>query len=123
MTEAALKDLLTTLVTGKQEQDERFKELLAALKDPEPDPVAVRRDQVIKITSNFNKGKKFKQYKVTHDIKLFLKMFDEEIVNMRAAVGLADELQKAEWVPIFRGSLDLPVVERVKVLLAGKNKS
>ena len=123
MTEVALKELLASLVAGKQEQDERFKELLAALKDPAPDPVVVRKDQVMKITSNFNKAKKLKQYKVTHDIKLFLKMFDEEIVNMRAAVGLADELNKAEWVPIFRASLDFPVVDRVKVLLTGKNKT
>ena len=64
MTEAALKDLLANLVAGKQEQDERFKELLAALKDPAPDPAVVRKDQVIKITSNFNKAKKLETIQI-----------------------------------------------------------
>ena len=92
MSEEAMKELLARLVAGKREQDERFQELLTAIKNPPaPEPDTVRKDQVLKITSNFNKAKRLKPYKVTHDIKLFLKMFDEEIVNMRAAVGLGDE--------------------------------
>ena len=96
--------------------------MLEALKAPAVDANQVRKDQVLKITQNFNKVKKFK-YKVTHDVKLFLKMFDEEIINARASVGLNDELRKEEWIPIFRASLDFPVVERVKVLLTGKGKT
>ena len=119
-----LKELLANLVAGKREQDTRLEELLAAIKSPPaPDPDSVRKDQVLKITSNFNKSKRLKPYKVTHDIKLFLKMFDEEIINMRAAVGLNDQLKKEEWVPIFRSSLDFPVVERVKVILTSKGKA
>ena len=41
MSEEAMKELLASLVAGKREQDEKFKELLAALKDPAPDPVVV----------------------------------------------------------------------------------
>ena len=124
MSEEALKDLLTQLVTGKQDQDARFQELLTAIKNP---PVVeaqtIRKEQVLKITQNFNKAKRLKPYKVTHDIKLFMKMFDEEIINMKAGVGLKVDLRKEEWVPIFRSSLEFPVVDRVKVILTGKNKT
>ena len=126
--EVTLKNLLEQLVQGKAEHDDKIlrsstkiEELLGALK-PEADPAQVRKDQVLKITQNFNKVKKLK-YKVTHDVKLFLKMFDEEIINARASVGLKEDLEKKEWVPIFRASLDFPVVERVKVLLTGKGKT
>ena len=124
MAEEALKELLTTLVAGKRDQDDRIQELLTAIKSPPPvDADTVRKEQVLKITQNFNKAKRLKPYKVTHDIKLFLKMFDEEIINMKAGVGLKDDLKKEEWVPIFRASLDFPVVDRVKVILTGKNKT
>ena len=124
MSEDALKALLTQLITGKRDQDTRIEELLTAIKSPPPvDADTVRKEQVLKITQNFNKAKRLKPYKVTHDIKLFLRMFDEEMINMRASVGLKDELKKEEWVPIFRASLDFPVVDRVKVLLLAKAKT
>ena len=124
MSEEALKELLKQLVAGKRDQDTRIQELLTAIKSPPPvDADTVRKEQVLKITQNFNKAKRLKPYKVTHDIKLFLRMFDEEIINMRASVGLKEDLKKEEWVPIFRASLDFPVVDRVKVILLGKNKT
>ena len=73
MANEQLKDLLASLVEGMREQDTRIEELLAAIKNP-PAPVAatVRADQVMKITSNINKSKRLKPFKVTQDIKLFL---------------------------------------------------
>ena len=77
--EETLKNLLEQLVNGKAEHDNKIlqsstkiEELLTALKAPAVDPTQVRKDQVLKITQNFNKVKKLK-YKVTHDIKLFLR--------------------------------------------------
>ena len=129
--EGALKDLLNQLVTAKHDHDTKLQQtntkiedLLQAIKAPPAvDAAALRKDQVLKITQNFNKAKRLKPYKVTHDIKLFLKMFDEEIINARASVGLNEELKKAEWVPIFRACLDFAVVDRVKVILLGKKKT
>ena len=119
-----VKDLLSKLVEGKREQDARIEQLMEAIKSPpQADADAVRKEQVLKITQNFNKSKRLKPYKVTHDVKLFMKMFDEEIINMKAGVGLTDDLKKEEWVPIFRASLEFPVVDRVKVILLGKNKT
>ena len=126
-----LTNLLKQLTEGKvaQEariaaQNTRIEQLLEAIKNPpQVDPDAVRKEQVLKITQNFNKSKRLKPYKVTHDVKLFMKMFDEEIINMRAGVGLNDDLRKEEWVPIFRSSLEFPVVDRIKVILLGKQKT
>ena len=119
-----LGDLLANLVAGKREQDTRLEALLEAIKNPPaPDAATVRADKVLKITSNINKSKRLKPFKVTQDIKLFQKIFDEEIINMKAAVGLNDPLTKEEYVPIFRSCLDFPVVERVKVVLTSKGKT
>ena len=127
----SIEELLQELMAQKASLEDRvlaqnnnIQELLNAIKSPPvPEPDTVRKDQVLKITQNFNKSKRLKPYKVTHDIKIFLKMFDEEIVNMKAGVGLNADLTKEEWIPILRSSLDFPVVDRVKVILLGKNKT
>ena len=124
MDEDKLTDLLTRLVTGKEEQDARMEALLQAIKNPpSPAAAALKAEKVQKITFNISKSKRLKPYKVTQDIKLFLKIFDEELVNMKAAVGLDDQLTKEEYVPIFRSCLEFPVVERVKVILTAKGKT
>ena len=124
MAEEKLQDLLTRMVNKSEEQDARIEALLQAIKNP-PAPAAnvLRAEKVQKITFNISKSKRLKPYKVTQDIKLFLKIFDEELVNMKAAVGLDDQLTKEEYVPIFRSCLEFPVVERVKVVLTGKGKT
>ena len=130
-----LQSLLEKLVQGKVEQDNKIleannklvesnsklEELIGALKAPDADAAQIRKDLVQKLTLNFHKVRKTK-YKVSHDIKLFLKVFEEEIVTAKSGVGFKEDLKKEEWVPIFRASLDFPVVERVKVLLKGKAK-
>ena len=64
MAEEALKELLTQLVDGKRDQDDRIQELLTAIKSPPPvDADTVRKEQVIKITQNFNKAKRLTPYK------------------------------------------------------------
>ena len=124
MGDAKLTELLDKLVLGKQEQDDRMEALLKAIKEP-PAPAAaiVKAEKVYKITSNISKSKRLKPFKVTQDIKLFIKLFEEELVVLKATVGLNDVLTKDEWVPIFRSCLDFPVVERVKVVLDSQNKA
>ena len=69
-----MNELLDKLVQGKQEQDTRMEALLQAIKDP-PAPAAatVKAEKVYKITSNISKSKRLKPFKVTQDIKLFIK--------------------------------------------------
>ena len=42
---------------------------------------------------------------------------------MKTVVGLADNLTKEEYVPIFRSCLEFPIVERVNQVLAGLGKT
>ena len=42
---------------------------------------------------------------------------------MKTVVGLADNLSKEEYVPIFRSCLEFPIVERVNQVLAGLGKT
>merc|ERR1711942_229109 len=131
MAEAQIAACLEKLVANKKEQDARInqqnaqiKALIEALKTPQgPDVNAVRAEKVSKITFNISKSSKLKPFKISHDIKLFQKIFDEQLIIMKAAVGIADDLSRDEYVPIFRSCLDFPVVERVKVALTGKTKT
>ncbi|MCP4254864.1 MAG: hypothetical protein GY775_15955, partial [Candidatus Scalindua sp.] len=70
------------------------------------------------------KSSRLKPFRVTADsnIKSFIKKFDEELVSMKTMVGIGDVLTNAEYIPIFRGSLDFSVIERVTQVLV-KNGS
>ena len=48
---------------------------------------------------------------------MFIKKIGEEIKSLKQMVGIADDLTKEEYVPIFRASLDFTVIERVEQVL------
>ena len=134
MTELA--DILSRLVTNSEKQEERFAEqqsqiaeqqshiaeLLKSIKEPPPVTVeyrqpgpadeVIRAEKVQKINFNIRKSNRLKPFRVSadSDIKLFLKIFDEELQNMKSMVGLNWVLTKEEYVPIFRACLDFPIV-------------
>ncbi|MCP4271974.1 MAG: hypothetical protein GY781_08400, partial [Gammaproteobacteria bacterium] len=117
----------------KQQQDQ-IAELLKTLNAPAPvrvdvnqpevNAVAVRAEKVQKLAFNMRKSSRLKPFKVTaeSDIKSFIKKFDEELVSLKAMVGIGDVLTNVEYIPIFRGSLDFSVIERVSQVLV-KNGS
>ena len=115
----ALKEILEQLAT---QNNQKIEQLINVLKPAQPDADQIKKDQIQKLTQNFHKVRKSK-FKVSQDMKLFLKVFDEDLTTAKTQVGLKDDLGRADWVPIFRASLDFPVVERVKVLLKGLNKT
>ena len=90
-----------------------------------PNANEVRADKIQKINFNIRKSNRLKPFKVSSecDIKLFLKRFDEELVNMKSMVGLADELTDLEYIPIFRVCLDFAIVERVGQVLVSMGKT
>ena len=107
------------------EQQNQIAELIWSLKDPPPVRVdlqqtavnanVLRAEKVQKIGYNIIRSSRLKTFKLSADgdIKLFIKKFDEEIKTHKAVVGLNEDLNKEEFVPIFRSCLDFPVVERV----------
>ena len=131
-----ITELLAQLIQDNKEQKEKAVELetrLAkeredaevTLKAPDVDQNVVRSDKIQKLNLNMRRSQRVKPYKVSGDIdiKLFLKKFDEELINIKALVGLAGEnLEKDEWVPIFRSCLEFPVVERVEQILTSQAK-
>ena len=133
-------ELLAQLVTSNKRADERYAEqhekyveqqikiadqqgqiteLLKTLKEKEPpagpNPETLRAEKVQKINFNLRKSNRLKPFKVSADtdVKLFLKKFEEELKNMKSMVGMAEDLSRDEYVPIFRSCLDYPIVERV----------
>ena len=84
------QNLLANLVQGKREKDARLEALLEAIKIPSNinkllkinsnKPFNVTQDEEIINMKAINSNKPFK---VTHDIR---KIFDEEIINLKAVV-------------------------------------
>ena len=112
------------MVADRTQQQDQIKALIEALKNPQgPDANAIRAEKVQKITFNLCKSSKLKPFKISQDVKLFQKLFTEQLVIMKAAVGITDDHSRDEYVPIFRSCLDFPVVERVGVALTGLKKT
>ena len=82
---------------------------------PAPEAAVVRAEKVQKIAATIRRSTRVKPFKVSSeiDVKLFLKRFEEELQSMKLMVGLAANLTRDEYVPIFRSCLEFPAKERV----------
>ena len=80
------------------------------------DPLVVRAEKVQRLSMNMRKSNRIKIFKACNDsdIRMFIKKFGEKIKSLKQMVGIADDLTKEEYVPIFRASLDFTVIERVE---------
>ena len=95
------------------------------VKPPPPEAAVVRAEKIQKIASTIRRSTRVKPFKVSSeiDVKLFLKRFEEELQSMKLMVGLAANLTRDEYVPIFRSCLEFPVKERVDQVLLTLNKT
>merc|ERR1711942_367888 len=76
-----------------KESQDQIKALIEALKNPNgPDAGAIRAEKVQKITLNLCKSSKLKPFNISQDVKLFQKLFIEQLTIMKAAVGITDDL-------------------------------
>ena len=82
--------------------------------NPAVDPDILRAEKVQKLAMCVRKSNRIKVFKHTNDsdIKRYIKKFDEEIRALKPMVGIGDALSDAEYVPLFRASLDFSVLER-----------
>ena len=78
-------------------------------------PAAVREDKVQRLTIGLRKSGRIKDFRHTKEsnIRTYIKKFDEEIKSLKSMVGIADNLSRDEYVPLFRASLDFNVLKRV----------
>ena len=149
MSEPQLAEILACLVVNGENQEERFaaqqkqiadqqsqiadliqniKEpptVTVEFKQPPPENNVIRAEKVQKISYNLRRSARLKPFKVSADvdIKLFLKRFDEELQSMKVMVGFNENLNKEEYVPIFRSCLEFPVKERVDQVLTSMGKT
>ena len=83
---------------------------------PAPDADVVRAEKVQKLAMCMRKSNRIKVFKHTSDsdIRKYIKKFDEELRALKPMVGINNALSQAEYVPLFRSSLDFCVLERVE---------
>ena len=90
-----------------------------------PNNAEVRAEKLQRISLNIRKSNRLKPFKVSTDcdVKLFIKRFDEELVNMKNMAGLAGVLSDEEYIPIFRVCLEFAIVERIGQVLVSLGKT
>ena len=145
MAEAELKELVTKMVQSSDQQQaqivlqqQQITGLIEALQNMPgvAQPVAVqvnqaqlapeivRAEKVQRLAMNIRKTNRLKEFWHTKDadIRVYLKKFDEEVKSLKVMVGIQNELERDEYVPLLRGSLDYNVIKRLEqVFLADPN--
>ena len=91
-------ELEEKLAKERADSDAKIAALIAAMKQPaevtlkapDVDAAVLRSDKIQKLNLNMRRSQRVKPYKVSGDIdiKLWLKKFDEELINIKALVGL-----------------------------------
>ena len=76
----------------------------------------VRARKIQNLAINLRKSNRIKPFKVNDaaDIRKYIKKFEEELKSLKPMVGIDNDLTQAEYVPLFRSSLDYDVIERVE---------
>ena len=76
----------------------------------------VRADKVQRLAMCMRKSNRIKVFRHSNesDIRKYIKKFDEELKSLKSVVGITDALTQAEYVPLFRATLDFSVLERVE---------
>lgn len=76
----------------------------------------VRARKIQNLAINLRKSNRIKPFKVNDaaDIRKYIKKFEEELRSLKPMVGIEDELTQAEYVPLFRSSIEYDVIVRVE---------
>ena len=118
-----MKELVTKMAQESVKQKQDINRLIAALAEerrhpgghaPLPDAAALHLDKLAKMSLALRKNSKVKDFKDTQEsnIREWLKRFDQEIVQLKKMSGIADELQRVEYVDLIRDKLDFTVLKR-----------
>ena len=76
----------------------------------------VRAEKVQRLAMCLRKSNRIKDFRHTKDsdVRTYIKRFDEELKSLKPMVGIDNALSQAEYVPLFRASLDFNVLKRVE---------
>ena len=107
---------ITSLLTAIQGMPGINDPIRVTVQPAAQDVAAVRADKVQRLAIGLRKSNKVKDFKHTKDsnIRTYIKRFDEELKSLKSMVGIANDLTKEEYVPLFRASLDFNVLKRVE---------
>ena len=116
-----LEEILAKMAEKSEQQQAQITSLLTAIQGMPGinDPIRVTVQpaaQVQRLAIGLRKSNRVKDFKHTKDsnIRTYIKKFDEEIKSLKSMVGIANDLSKEEYVPLFRASLDFNVLKRVE---------
>ena len=76
-------------------------------------PDEIRADKIQKLAVCMRKSHRVKPFKFDQDILVFLKRYKEELASLKSICGINFALNKDEYIPIFKASLDFTVLERL----------
>ena len=87
-----------------------------AVAAPVPDANVVRTEKLQRIALGLRKSNRVKIYNHSKDsdIRVYLKKFDEELRSLKDMMGIDNDLNDQEYVPLIRNNLDFQVLKRVE---------
>ena len=125
-----LKQLFTDMVVENREQKKQISSLLEAMGNipnlgaplnvrvqaPALDPVVARSDKIQRMALGLRKSHRVKDFKYAKDsnIREYIKCFDAEISSLKTMVGINDELNRNEYVQLFRDKMEYYVLKRIE---------
>ena len=85
-------------------------------------PQAVRENKLAQLSQALRKSTKIKDFRDSPECKIreWLRRFDQEILALRKMYGLAEELNRNEWVVCIRDKLDYDVQDRLETEFRAK---
>ena len=124
------EELLTKMAERNEQQQNQIAGLIETIKHmpgiqnpvsvqvqaAEINPAVVRAEKVQRLSTNVRKSNRLKLFKSCKDsdVRLFIKKFKGENDTLKQEVGIANDLSRDEYVPIFRACLDFTVIERLE---------
>ena len=84
-------------------------------------PAAVREDKLAKLSQALRKSTKVKDFSEGGKIREWLKKLDQEIKALKKMYGIADDLQREEWLVCIRDKLEYDVGKRLETTFKTKN--
>ena len=110
-----LKATLEQLIQANVDSKDQMSQFVNAMKPKPSDPLLQRAEKVQKLAMAIKKDHRLKDFKHTKDsnVRVFIKKVKEEISSYKPIIGIVGDLERNEYVPIFRQSLDFTVLDRL----------
>ena len=110
---AASQAQIAGLIAAIQQLPQVGGPINVAVNHPAPDADVIRADKLQRIALGLRKSNRVQVFNHNKDsnIRIYIKKFDEEVRSLTSMVGIDNDLNDREYVPLLRNNLDFHVLK------------